>query len=511
MAQPAALFSISFQLSFTAVFSIVYGFDRMQPLRPGAPPQGQARAVRIKHGVFVFCGVSLIATWGTLPLGMYYFNIVSLIGLPANCVAVPLMGYLVVVAGLIGTLFAPLSVAAAVACYQISGFVLSKTIAFLEILAGLPFAAVRTITPSELELTLFYLLSGAAFYLATDRDQTAAPSSDETSSRKMEDTRRVWRLKERIARAIRPASFPRKAALGLLVLGSVGGFVDAGYWLYQRFGRQDLRATLLDVGQGSAVLVEFPGGETALVDGGGFADMAAFDVGASVVAPFLWRRKIASIDTLILTHPDSDHLNGLVFIAANFNVKRLWTNGELSSLAGYNRLMSTARERGIAVPKFSDIPRSTSVRQAQLDVLYPPVDFQERAAEDHWRRDENNNSLVTRVSLGEVSVLIPGDIMLPAERELVAGSGGALKSNVLIAPHHGSRSSSSEEFLRMVAPQATFISCANRPGSRLPHPLVLERYERHGIRVYRTDRDGALQLVTDGRNLTISSWLMTDR
>jgi competence protein ComEC len=63
----------------------------------------------------------------------------------------------------------------------------------------------------------------------------------------------------------------------------------------------------------------------------------------------------------------------------------------------------------------------------------------------------------------------------------------------------------------MVAPQATFISCANRPGSRLPHPLVLERYERHGIRVYRTDRDGALQLVTDGRNLTISSWLMTDR
>jgi competence protein ComEC len=309
---------------------------------------------------------------------------------------------------------------------------------------------------------------------------------------------------------VRSSTPDRKAAAAVLLLCLIGAGADAGYWIYQRFGRQDLRLTLLDVGQGSAVLLEFPGGATALVDGGGFGDMAAFDVGANVVAPFLWRRKIATIDTLVLTHPNSDHLNGLPFIAANFHVRSLWTNGESRPMPGYAGLMQTALERAIAVPRFADIPRQTAINHAHLEVLYPPADFLGRVEDDRWRRDENNNSLVTRVSLGEVSVLIPGDIMRPAEMELVALTGDQLKSTVLIAPHHGSRTSSSEEFLKAVAPQAVFISCADRPGSGIPHPLVLERYERHGARAYRTDRDGAIQLTSDGRRMAITTFLNAD-
>jgi competence protein ComEC len=477
--QPASLFSISFQLSFAAVLSIVYGFDRVKASRSAAAPRGEGRADRVKRGAAVFFGVSLIATWGTLPLGMYYFNTVSVIGVLANCVAIPLMGYLVVVVGLIGTLLDLLSATVAVACYQIGGVVLSKTIAFMEVLAALPFAAFRTITPSGVELALFYLLSWAVFHLATERPKAMDTYPDGTS------------LSTRAG---------RRAAWVLIVLCSLGVCADAGYWLYERFGRQDLRVTLLDVGQGSAVLLEFPGGTTALVDGGGFADMAAFDVGASVVAPFLWRRKIATVDTLVLTHANSDHLNGLVFIAANFNVKRLWTNGESRPVQGYEALMRTAREAGIAVPGYADIPRSTPIPHGLLDVVYPPVGFLERVEADRWRRDENNNSLVTRVSLGEVSVLIPGDIMRPAERELVALMGGKLKSSVLIAPHHGSRTSSSEEFLAAVAPQAVLISCGDRAGSGMPHLQILERYAARGAQVYRTDRNGAIQLTTDGRS-----------
>ena len=119
----------------------------------------------------------------------------------------------------------------------------------------------------------------------------------------------------------------------VLVLSLIGAGLDAGYWIYQRFGRRDLRVTMIDVGQGSAILLETPGGSTALVDGGGFVDPAAFDVGARVVAPFLWRRKIASVDTLILTHPNSDHVNGLNFIADNFHVSlseiTRWHNGNM--------------------------------------------------------------------------------------------------------------------------------------------------------------------------------------
>lgn len=501
--QPASLFSISFQLSFAAVLSIVYAFERAAAARPAPLPAVEGRAAKIRRGLKAFFGVSLIATWGTLPLGMYYFNSVPLVGLLANCIAVPLMGYLVVVVGLAGALLATLSVPAALICYQISGFVLSVAIAAMEWMAAWPYAAIRTVSPSPVELILFYLLSWAAFDLAAGRKATAAPGGHAAFG--------AGSGLRRFRSQTMPWAVPgRNAAVAVLAFSLVAAVADAGYWVYQRFGRQDLRVTVLDVGQGSAVLLELPGGGTALVDGGGFADPAAFDVGARVVAPFLWRRKIASIDTLILTHPNADHMNGLVFIADHFQVRALWTSGESRPGAGYEALMQAAARRGIAVPDFSELPRESVVQGARIEVLYPPVDFLERSRTERWRRDENNNSLVTRVSLGQTSVLIPGDIMRPAEKELVALAGERLRSTVLIAPHHGSRSSSSEEFLRAAAPAAVLISCAGRPGSGMPHPRVLERYDRQGARLYRTDRDGAIRVTSDGRDVAIIPYVSTN-
>jgi competence protein ComEC len=495
--QPAALFSISFQLSFAAVLAIIFAFERLE--RRGTPAASLAdddRAGRIRRGLTAFFGVSLAATWGTLPLGMYYFNNVTFIGLLANCIAIPLMGYLVVAIGLAGTLLGGVSAPAALACYQVSGFLLSQSIALMEWMAQFPYAAIRTVSPSSVEMALFYLLSWAGFYLATDR-RLPAPAAGAGSGASV-------CLPRFCVEAFRRASPMRRAAWAVLVCGILGAGADAGYWIHQRFGRRDLRVTMIDVGQGSAVLVEMPAGGTALVDGGGFADPAAFDVGARVVAPFLWRRKIASIDTLILTHANSDHANGLVFIADNFHVRELWTNSESRPISGYEALMQTAARRRIAVPGFAGIPRRSMVNGVQVEVLYPPVDFLDRLRKERWRRDENNNSLVTRVALGEVSFLIPGDIKQPAEKELVAMTGARLKSTVLIAPHHGSRSSSSEEFLRAAAPAAVLISSAGRPGSGMPHPQVLERYDRQGIRIYRTDRDGAVCVTTDGNEWSVN-------
>jgi competence protein ComEC len=179
-------------------------------------------------------------------------------------------------------------------------------------------------------------------------------------------------------------------------------------------------------------------------------------------------------------------------------------------MPGYAGLMQTALERAIAAPRYADIPRNTAINDAQLEVLYPPVDFLERVEVDRWRRDENNNSLVTKVSLGGISILIPGDIMRPAEKELIALAGDKLKSTVLIAPHHGSRTSSSAEFLAAVAPQAVLVSCADRPGSGIPHPQVLQRYASSGARIYRTDRHGAVRLTTDGRHVAIATFLDSD-
>ncbi len=428
--------------------------------------------------------MSFFATWGTLPLTARYFNLVSLVGLAANCFVVPVVGYLVVPLGLAGAALTPLVEPAAMALYRIGGLVLGLSIRLMEFMAALPFAAVRTVTPSHLEILLFYAASGAVLVLIRSRYGVSVLSPTA------------------VGRVPGPRRFPtggRGAAVAVLAVSLLAGCADAGYWLYQRFWRADLRVTWVDVGQGQAVLLELPQGFTMLVDGGGFADNTAFDIGAAVVAPVLWHRKIRTVDTLVLSHPNSDHANGLVFIAENFNVGALWTNDESSDSLGYRVLMRTAAERGIARPRFADLERRSVVNGATLEILYPPLDFLERRARERWR-NENSNSLVLKVGLGAFSVLLPGDIQRPAEREIVRLAGEMLRSTVLTVPHHGSRTSSSEEFLEAVAPASAVFSCADREEFGLPHALVLERYRERGVQVYRTDRHGAVSLTTDGRS-----------
>jgi competence protein ComEC len=506
---PPSLYSISFQLSFAAVFVILYGFAQIRRRDPEATqPVAPGAGARIKRSVGLFFLVSVFATVGTLPLILYYFNMVSFICLLANCVAVPLMGYVAVLAGLIGAFLVPFSDSAASLCFKLGGVVLSASIAAVKQMSDLPFAAAQTVSPSILEMVLFYASAGSVIRLIQfwrgPAGVVAGTIGAPSRPPRPQGIRHAF-LKGGVLAA--PGA---RAVAVLLVLCLAAGCADAGYWIYQRFWHRDLRMTLLDVGQGSAALLELPGGRTVLVDGGGVADNSVFDIGAAVVAPYLWRNKIATVDTLILTHPNSDHLNGLVFIAENFNVGALWENGEPWSAPGHQALMRAVSEHGIHRPRFAEIPRQSTINGVRFEVLYPPADFLARRETERFRRDENNNSLVTRFSFGEISILLPGDIMRPAEKELVALAGARLKSRVLVAPHHGSRTSSSEEFASAVAPQTVLISCADRPGSGIPHAQTIERYAARGARIYRTDRNGAIRITTDGYRFSITAFMDAD-
>ncbi len=269
--------------------------------------------------------------------------------------------------------------------------------------------------------------------------------------------------------------------------------------------RKDLRVTVMDVGQGAGTLVEMPGGKTVLVDGGGFSDNSVFDLGERVVAPFLWRKKICTVDILILSHPNSDHLNGLVYLADHFNVKTLWTNDEPRRTAGYRHLMQVCAGRGIFSPVYAHMAREHRISGVRLDLLYPPRDFLDRLASEKWR-NSNNNSLVVRVSYGEVSFLFAGDITTSAERELVELADGRLSSTVLIVPHHGSRSSSSQPFLEKVDPQMAVVSCSRNSRFNFPHPEIIQRYKDLGAGIFRTDLNGAVRLSTNGRQIRINTF-----
>ena len=277
---------------------------------------------------------------------------------------------------------------------------------------------------------------------------------------------------------------------------------DSGYWLFQRYWNADLRVTFIDVGQGSATLLELPGGHAVLIDGGGFSDNNAFDMGARVVAPFLRRKKIRTIDTVVLSHPNSDHLNGLIYIARYFNVKTVWTNGETKDTLGYKDFKNVIDRNHLDFIDFELMPRKQLINGVEFSFLYPPADFLARKATEKWRT-ANTNSLVLKVSFGNVAFLFPGDIGRRAEKELVDLAGTDLACDVLLVPHHGSRSSSSRLFLANVRPDIAVISVGWKNRFRFPHATVLRAYQKNGCRILRTDQNGAIVFTTDGRTLTV--------
>ncbi|MDX2445598.1 MAG: DNA internalization-related competence protein ComEC/Rec2 [Desulfobacterales bacterium] len=471
---PPSLFSISFQLSFTAVIVIVLGMSLMRPILEKAKG---IKATLTTKGV-AFIAVTLFATVGTAPLVMAYFNQVSLIGVVVNIVAIPLVGFLAVPLGLLSVFIQLFSTGAASAFLQLSYWVLEKAILIIDFFSGLPVAALKTITPSLVEISLFYLMLLGVFNWFSTRYQE-----------------KYSNLSVGLRRGI---------VYGVLLFATFGWVLDAGYWIHQRFWHKDLRIMIFDVGQGSAALIELPGGRNLLIDGGGFADNAVFDTGKNVIAPYLLRNKIKTIHTLFLSHPNSDHLNGLIYIAKHFNVVKAITNSESSRTMGYQLFVEAIKKHGIDAPEYRALERTTTVAGTKIEILYPAEDFLEKTLKEKWR-NKNNNSLVIKISYGRHTFLFPGDIMAMGEKALVAAVGKNLKSTVLVSPHHGSGSSSTQLLIGQVKPEIVVVSCGWMNRFKFPDKSVLQRYESMEAKVLRTDINGAIQIRTDGLELSIQT------
>ncbi len=477
---PPSLFSISFQLSFTAVLAIIYGLSRVQS--PWVSESGgikKPKRIKVATKLFYFFMASFFAILGTMPLAMFYFNQISLVGLLANFIIVPLIGFVVVPLGLLAVFLYPLTVSVALGCLKTGAFVLSQAIGVINFFADLPFAAVKTVTPSYFEICCFYVLFWAILNLRYVSLKTPA-GQDKVPGK----------------------SFIQKPAAIIVLLAMLALSADACFWLNNRFWHDDLRVTMIDVGHGSAALLELPKGYNILIDGGGFSDNSVFDIGARIIAPFLWQKKIKTVDTLVLSHPNSDHLNGLIYIAEHFNVKNVWTNNETANTLGYKKFMEAVKKNRIHMPEYKEVAGIHDINGVRLDICYPSLDFIKKRKLERWR-NVNNNSLVLKASFGAESFLFPGDIETRAEYELAAIAGDKLKSTVLLAPHHGSKTSSSKMFIEKVNPEVIIISSGRKSRFGFPHPSVLKRYKEKGCRILGTARNGAVSMSTDGQTLMI--------
>jgi competence protein ComEC len=294
------------------------------------------------------------------------------------------------------------------------------------------------------------------------------------------------------------------AKRGLVVL-AIFVLLDLGFWTYRvRFNR-DLKVTFLDVGQANSALVEFPMGKKMLIDGGGFS-RDNFDVGRMVVAPYLWHSKIRGIDYVVLTHPQADHMNGLRFIARNFHPNEFWYNGDEAEMASFKELMAIVETKKIKRFLPTDLTDGREINGVSVEILHPNPHTYPRKIFDRGT-ELNNNSLVLKITYKGKSFLFPGDLEKQGEEVLISNAGQALKSNILLSPHHGSKSSSSKEFLQMVLPRVCVISSGEGNFFGFPHQQTLKRLTDVGCKVIRIDQAGAVKCTVGQNGFEISTFL----
>ena len=459
---PPSLFDVSFQLSFLAVLSILYMVPRILPVFSREKilvPQEVSWRQRLWTYVKLSFLVTGVATLGTAPFVALHFNRISPVGLLTNLFIIPWVGFLIVPMALVASVSSFFIPVVATGLIQVSSGVTSVLLQVVSWVASLPFTSLFLSTPTPVEIILFYLLLFLAVHLRRG-----------------------------------------KAMRILFICVSLALVFDWVYWSVKDRFQKDLVLTFIDVGHGDSILVEFPGGKRMLVDGGGQED-DPFDIGQHVIAPFLWSKKIRGIDYLVLTHPDPDHLNGLNFVASHFRVGQFWDNGIKTESEPYGRLHETLAAKKVERISFNQTSPPREIEGVQVFFCNPGNEGKfsdgERKVSFH-----NNHSLVMRLQFHQVAILLAGDIEKEAEYKIIR-SRQSLQADVLKVAHHGSSSSSTLSFLERVNPTHAMISVGARAMGRLPHPEVLRRFQDLGCRVYRTDRHGAMTVVTDGENIKV--------
>lgn len=278
-----------------------------------------------------------------------------------------------------------------------------------------------------------------------------------------------------------------------------------------------LHFDFLDVGQGDSTLITFPDGQTLLIDGGGIAAIKQIvpregeageifepdtgRVGETVVSPFLWQRGYSKVDYMLATHADTDHMQGLVDVAKNFRVRSALIARTPAEDTDFKEFASVLENRGVPVVQISrgDVIVFDNVR---IEVLYPEALRSDEPAGAPW---DNNRSIVLRVTYGDTRFLLTGDIEAGTEKALL-GDPVSLKADVVKVPHHGSHTSSTENFVNAVGARYAVIPVGQRSRFGHPHKEVVDRWVNSGAEVMTSGERGTISIVSDGRELYVRTY-----
>ncbi len=254
--------------------------------------------------------------------------------------------------------------------------------------------------------------------------------------------------------------------------------------------QDSLEITFFDIGQGDSIFIETPYKSQILIDGGPNSTILEKLVEEM---PF-WDK---TIDLIILTHPEADHMSGLLNVLESYNVKRILWTGIIRDTAQYKKWREMIEKENAEII-IAHSSQEIKIGDVSLNILYPL-----ESLEGKEFKDSNNTSIVCRLSFKNNSFLFTGDATKVSENKIIAETD--CDSDVLKVGHHGSKTSTSREFLENVSPDIAVISCGRDNPYKHPHEQVLKNLEELGINILRTDQDGDIKIVSNGNYLIINN------
>lgn len=480
--KPQVLWDAAFQLSFLAMAGLVFLSPSLQNWGrrwSSSVLSNKDIATSLANVVIDGFAVTLSAIIATFPVIAYYFGIASLVGLPATFLALLVLPGIIVITILVsfsGLIFLPIAQALA----WIDWLFLSYLILIVQAFDALPLSSFETGTIYPWQVWGYYTALAGSIWLFSSRRQVVGLLS-KVSAKSQQLARSTIEFLSRL---------PKKWIIPPLVIIAILIWTAA-----LTMPDNQLHVSFLNVGQGDAILIQTPNRQNILIDGG--PSPQAISLELSKKLPF-WER---TIDLIVLTQPQADHITGLVEVLHRYRVKQVLEPGVTSNTPVYQEWLKLIRQKQISYTLAQAGQTIDLGKGIIMEILNPPSPLFEGTTDDI-----DNNGIVLHLSWGEISFLFTADIEDEAELKLIAQR-ASLRSTVLKVAHHGSRTSTSSEFLASVDPQIAVISVGKANKFGHPHPEVTERLIKllGKDRVYSTAEKGTLEFITNKHRLWVKA------
>lgn len=401
-----------------------------------------------------------------IPIMAYMFSTFSMTFWISNILAAPVMEFVTIYGFLIyfiSIFLLPLAKFLGI----ILNFSLNSLIKIAEITSLIPGSSIYIKTPYLLECIIYYLILFLIFNWKRIKE-------------KLENNKILEKIKKNSYKYI------SIILISIILTNTISNKIF-----------QEIKIYFVDVGQGDSTLIQTIEGKNILIDGGG-SEFGSFDVGESILLPYLLDRRITTIDYLMISHFDSDHIGGVFAILENLKVKNIIISKQGETSENLKKFYEITNNKGIRtiIVKKGDIVEID--KYSHFEILFP---------EDNLIEDNilNNNSIVARFNSLNFSILFTGDIEEIAEKRLCELYSGTdkLEAFVLKVAHHGSKTSSTEEFLELVKPKIALIGVGKNNNFGHPNIDVIERLENMGSKIYRTDNCGEIIIRINRKKLQI--------